>query len=293
MNNRNAIDINAHPYFFEDICDEEQEAFVQKVTGLMHNSAVSMDLVFRKQNAAGIDKSVISPLDLTTKYGRSLSTNEETKLICDRYPDRFIGFASADPKDALAEKKLEKAFAELDLKGLYLDPSVQEFYPDDENADKLYKLCVKYDRPVLIECGCSAFPRVLSKYAQPMAIEEIAYKYPELRICMSRFAWPWTQEACMILLKYRNVYTDTAIVYFDDSERMYEQLMTVDMGPKWIDRSFRHQVMYGSSDPGLEQVRQCNALRKLPFRESTINYMLRENALQFIYNEGDMRWKDD
>jgi hypothetical protein len=64
---------------------------------------------------------------------------------------------------------------------------------------------------------------------------------------------------------------------------MYQQLFTIDMGKYWVDRSFRHQVMFGSDDPGLEQVRMSRALRNdMPWRASTIDLIMGINALEYL-----------
>ena len=97
----------------------------------------------------------------------------------------------------------------------------------------------------------------------------------------------------MLMMKYHNVYTDTSIVYMDDARQMYHQMFQVDMGPKWIDHSFRHQVMFGSGDPGLEQIRQVNALRGMNFRETTIENILCNNAMEFMGSRKEMRWLHD
>lgn len=117
--------------------------------------------------------------------------------------------------------------------------------------------------------------------------------HKKLRICLSRFGWPWSREVCMLMLKCHNVYTDTSIVYFDDAPQMYHQMFMVDMGPKWLDRSLRHQVMFGSGDPGLEQIRMINAVRGLELRDSTKELILSRNALEFLGLEKDLRWTND
>ena len=62
------IDINTHPYLFSDVCDtQEKERFVIDVTGLYHNGVCSMESVFARLDCAGIDRCVLSPLDLTTE----------------------------------------------------------------------------------------------------------------------------------------------------------------------------------------------------------------------------------
>ena len=288
------IDINTHPYLFSDVCDtQEKERFVIDVTGLYHNGVCSMESVFARLDCAGIDRCVLSPLDLTTEKGKWMTTNEDVKMLVEKYPERFIGFASVDPKREDAAEVLERAFTEQKLHGLHIFPALQNFDPRGDYMESLFEICLRYDRPIVSDCGCSPYPGLLTKYAHPMLWEETALKHPKLRICLTRFGWPWGREVCMLMLKYRNIDTDTSIVYLDDAPQMYHQMFCVDMGPKWIDRGFRHQVMFGSGDPGLEQIRQVNAVRALDFRASTIENILGNNALEFMGFEKEMRWVND
>ena len=86
----------------------------------------------------------------------------------------------------------------------------------------------------------------------------------------------------MLMLKYPNVYADTAILYFDNAKEFYTQVFTKDISSTWIDRSLRHQVMFGSDNPRFEQIRMAEALNHLGFRESTLELIRGKNALEFL-----------
>ena len=291
---KKVIDINTHPYLLEDVCrTQEQYQLVYDVTGLYHNGVASMPSTFARLDCAKIDLSVLSPLDLTTTKGTWMTTNEDVEFLCKKYPERFLGLASVDPHRADAVEVLEKAFTEQGLLGVHLFPALQGFSPDEACMTPIYETCLRYDKPILFDCGCSPYPGLLTKYAHPLLVEAAAMKYKKLRICLSRFGWPWSREVCMLMLKCHNVYTDTSIVYFDDAPQMYHQMFMVDMGPKWLDRSLRHQAMFGSGDPGLEQIRMINAVRGLELRDSTKELILSRNALEFLGLEKDLRWTND
>lgn len=284
-------DINTHPYLMQDVCcSKEDERFAVEVTGLYKTGAFPMQACFNRLDCAKIDISVLSPLDLTTTRGRVLVSNEQTKVLQDTYPDYFLGMASVDPMREDAEEVLEQAFADLKLAGLYLHPSLQEFYPDDPKCERIYQICEKYNKPILFDAGLSPYPNLLTKYAHPLRFEEVACRHPKLRICLSRFGWPWVREVAMLMMKYRNVYTDVSVIYLGTAAEMYHHMFTVDMEKHWLDRSFRHQVMFGSGDPGLEEMRMIKAIRDLDIRESTKELILGGNAEEFLGEE--IRWYD-
>ena len=50
----------------------------------------------------------------------------------------------------------------------------------------------------------------------------------------------------------------------------------------WVDRSLRHQVMFGSDNPRFEQIRMAHALDGLGLRESTVELIKGGNAIEFL-----------
>ena len=89
----------------------------------------------------------------------------------------------------------------------------------------------KENKPIIFHAGLSWEPDALSKYAHPLAFEEIAIRHPKLRMCLAHFAWPWVREMVMLMIKYPNVYTDTSLLYVDSPEEQMQELFTKDMVP--------------------------------------------------------------
>lgn len=58
----------------------------------------------------GIDRFVLLPMDLTTRYGGWVVSNDEIEQIVAAAPNRFIGFASVDPYRPDALEVLDHAF---------------------------------------------------------------------------------------------------------------------------------------------------------------------------------------
>lgn len=235
------------------------------------NGTAPLEHIFNQMRCAGLDRLCLLPEDYTTELGRPVVTNEEVKALVDLAPDKFIGFASVDPFLPDAAEKLEHAFGDLGLKGLKLHPSRQHFYPCDERLNAVYDVCETYKKPIIFHSGLSWEPNTLTKYSRPTEFEELAATRPNLKICLAHFGWPWVQETAMLMLKYPNVYADTGILYFDNAWEFYRRVFTQDLPATWIDRSLRHQVMFGSNNPRFEQIRMADAIGKLGFRESTWN----------------------
>ncbi|MBQ6427032.1 MAG: amidohydrolase family protein [Clostridia bacterium] len=277
------IDIHVFPAFYEPINgDPAKEELRHRALNIHKNGTAPLKHIFNQMNCAGLDRLCLLPQDYTSRTGSPLVTNDEIRTLVDLAPDHFIGFASVDPNEKDAADRLEDAFARLDLRGLYLHPGRQRFFPADPCAEPLYRICEQYDRPVLFHAGFSYEPDTVTRYGHPLAFEEIAEQHPKLRICVSQFGWPWCRETAMLMLKYPNIYTDTACLYFDSASEFYKQMLTQDVPITWIDRSLRHQIMFGSANPRFEQIRMANSLSTLDFRDSTLDLIRGGNALAFL-----------
>ncbi len=276
------IDIHVNPAFYEPINqDAQKERMRHDVLNIHRNGTAPLEHIFNQMRCAGLDRMCLLARDYSSTVGCVVS-NEEVKQLVDAAPDRFFGFASVDPADPNAAEKLENAFAQLGLRGLFLHPGRQHFYPMDPQLERLYQICEKYNRPVLFHAGLSWEPDTLTKYSHPLCFEELVMKHPKLRICLGQFAWPWVRETAMLMVKFPNVYADTGALYFDCAREFYMQTFTKDIPITWIDRSLRHQVMFGSANPRFEQIRMAQALEQLGLRDSTLEQIRSTNALEFL-----------
>lgn len=277
------IDMHVHPDFFWPVCkDEATLEFRRSMLGIYKNGTPPLEHIHNQMNCAGLDKLCLLPQDHSaTKEGPWL-TNEDIAYLAGLEPDRFIGFASVDPMEEKAGEKLEDAFLRLGLKGLKLNPCKQKYYPADQRLAPLYDICEKYNRPVVFHSGLSWEPGTLAKYGRPIEFEQLACERPGLRFCLAHFGWPWVRETAMLMLKYKNVYADTAALHFDSAREFFIQTFTKDIPATWIDRSLRHQLMFGSNNPRFEQIRMAKALESIGLRPSTLELVRGKNALEFL-----------
>ena len=278
------IDIHVHPAFYEPINeDEHQEQLRHDILNIHKNGTAPLEHIFNQMRCAGLDYLCLLPQDYReNEEGAALVSNEEIRALVDMAPDKFIGFAGVSPLDPKAPERLEHAFGELKLSGLKLNLGHHRIYPWDERLPPLYDICEKYNKPIIFHSGMSWEPGTLSKYCKPDLYEELAASRPNLRFCLAHFGWPWCREVAMLMLKYPNVYTDTGALYFDCAREFYDQMLTKDVPMTWIDRSLRHQVMFGSNNPRFEQIRMAETIRKMGFRESTLELICGQNAIEFL-----------
>ncbi len=277
------IDVHVHPAFYGPISEDSERLIKRKHTmGYDLMSPFPLELVRKQMAFAGIDKLVLLPEDSSTIDGDIVLSNEEIKKIIDLDPQRFIGFASVDPNRADALEVLDYAFGELKLKGLKLHPSKQQFFPNDPKYFPIYEKCLEYNVPITFHAGMSWQPNTYMKYSHPYLFEEVAIRYPKLRMNLAHFGFPWTVETAALILKYPNVYADTAGAYMDCPEQFFSDIFQKMMGSLWIEHNIADKILFGSNNPRFRPARIKRGLESLNLSDQTKAKILGGNAMKFL-----------
>ena len=122
-------------------------------------------------DVAGIEKAVLLPIDCRRARKDAVSSNEQVAELCALSP-RFIGFASVDPLKKTATRELENAVKKLGLRGLKLDPALQDFRPHDRKAMAVYGAAADLGIPLVIHTGMSWAPETALARGNPILLEE-------------------------------------------------------------------------------------------------------------------------
>lgn len=278
------IDVHTHPFFIKELYNSDEEILFRREKFGLYKVAIQKLELFKKQiKAAGIDKIVLLPLDLTTVHGAKVMSNEDIKKLVDLDPETFIGFGSIDPHSKNALLDLENAVNTLKLKGIKLNPSSQHFYPNDKDLMyPIYKRAQELNIPIMFHSGMTWEPGGLSKFSHPMLLEEVAFDFPKLKLALCHFAWPWIMEAAMLALKYENVYVDTALLNFDSPKEFFNFVFNKQIKYTWIDRSIASKILFGSNYPRIEQKRMKDALESIGLRDVTLKKIFEENPIKFL-----------
>ena len=136
------------------------------------------------------------------------NVNDATATFVNAYPERLIGFMSLHPYDVNCLDELERCRSELGLKGLKLGANYQNFDPLEPRALAIYERAQKYDLPILFHQGTSPVREAPIRLAHPLLMDEIAIRYPDLKIIMAHMGHPWQAETCVVIRKHPNLYAD-------------------------------------------------------------------------------------
>jgi predicted TIM-barrel fold metal-dependent hydrolase len=172
------------------------------------------DKLIKEMDGAGIDKSVVFAVDFWKGALPGLrlaaDADEWNKYVLEsvkKYPDRLVGFIAVDPRRKNALEIIDRGLKEGGMKGIKIHP-VTGFYPSDDVCTPLYKKALDYGVPVLTHVGPLAGP-FYTKFTNPIYIDEVAAKFPELRIIMAHAGWGmWLDSVISVLATRPLVYTD-------------------------------------------------------------------------------------
>lgn len=283
------IDFHTHPLLVEEmVADDEQLLHAQKVVFDIQNRLQPLETFTLELDVSGLERAVILPVDATTAKGSVLFSNEQIARLC-QMSDRFVGFASVDPRQSDAAERLEVDVRRWGLRGLKLNPSMQEFdVTDREVAYPVYEAAQSLGIPVLVHCGMTWAPQSASTH--PMGLERVALDFPDLNLVIAHFGWPWVQETAMLLLKYDNLFADTSCLYHDAPWEFFRHTFLGRLPLTLLERSLRHKVLFGSDYPRVEIKNMVRAVMELGLTDGALDMIFNKNA-QYLLGEREASYK--
>jgi predicted TIM-barrel fold metal-dependent hydrolase len=151
--------------------------------------------------------------------------------------------------------------------GMY-PPSDAVYYP-------LYTKCCELDLPLCVNTGLPG-PPIPGEVQNPIHLDRVCVRFPELKLCMIHGADPWWETAIRLMLKYRNL-----------------RLMTSAWSPKRLPDSLLHymstrgkdRIMFASDYPVLSMERCLGEAAKLALADDVRDAWLIGNARSFFFGE--------
>ncbi len=176
----------------------------------------SKDQLLEEMDEAGVSTSVILGQDThaTSNPGFKNYTMKNDLLaeLARKSGDRLIPFAGVDPNAGLeAVRELRRAVKKLGLRGLKIHSSANSVYPNDQRKMyPIYEFCQETGVPILFHTGTTGLGDCDIKYSKPEFLDEVCQDFPDLRIIMAHFGWPWPDVTMAVALRNPNVSIDVS-----------------------------------------------------------------------------------
>ena len=246
------IDIHTHTWNAELHCTEQFIEDANRMRSTPINLTVDFDAYMKAMEL--VDKCVV--FGLKGRYTGVYVPNEYVAEFANRAPDKLIGFMSLDANDADFVDDFERSYHNLKLKGIKLGPIYANFDPTDRRLDFLYHQCERFNIPILFHMGTTFCRFAPLKYSRPYLIDDVATRFPELKIVMAHLAHPWEGEAIVTIRKHPNVYCDISALFYRPWQLYNALILAQEYGvmPK---------LLFGSDYPVTTPEESFRALKRL------------------------------
>ena len=234
---------------------------------------IGIEELVAEMTKSGIEKGVIFGVDHETTCGYKID-NTLIGAFVREFPDTLIGFAGCDPyKGTKALKDLENAVNNLGLRGIGITSFLDRLHPNDKKYFPIYKLAQELQIPVNIHSSVNFDSTSVMELAHPKYIDEVAVRFPDLRIIIRHAGWPWVLEAIAVAWRHENVYLDTSAI---SPKYLHNDLL------RYMDSVLQDKVLFGTSYPLIAFDKAIDDFMSLPIKETTKEKVLYLNAKRLL-----------
>lgn len=137
--------------------------------------------------------------------------NEYLADLARSYPDKLVWACCVIPTEPGSAEEVQRWVLEHGAVAVgELGPAYSNYRLDDPRCFPVYDVAVQLDVPLVVHAGLvqSRFGRL--KYADLMAVDEVAIEFPDLRIVICHLGYPRYEDGAFLVAKHENVYADIA-----------------------------------------------------------------------------------
>jgi uncharacterized protein len=224
---------------------------------------------------------VVFTVDAQTATGHPPIASEEIAEACAEFPDVLIPFASVDPwRGKAAVRQARTLIERYGVRGFKFHPSVQAFHPNNPMVHPLYELLSEHGSIALFHSGQTGIGAgvrggggIRLKYANPMAIDDVAAGFPDLPIIIAHPSFPWQDEALAVATHKPLVHIDLSgwsPKYFPPQLVQYANTLLKD------------KVLFGSDFPVITPDRWLADFERLDIKPEVRPMILKDNAVRLF-----------
>ena len=239
---------------------------------------------------AGVDRAIIFSLRYKDSIGVD-GNDEVTAAAVAKYPDKFVGFATVDPRMPDCMDLLVHAIEDLGLKGAKFGPIYNGVSLLDPRLKPVYAYLQKNNLPLTMHMGTTYGRNAPVHYGRPLDVDTIALKYPDLKMIMAHMGHPWYEECIVVARKQPNVYCEVSALHYRPWQ--FYNILVCAQEYTIVDRS---KIFWGTDFPfarveesiaGLRGINSQVEGTRLPrVAQSTIDAILYSNPFDHWWHGG-------
>lgn len=174
------------------------------------------DQLVEDMEEAGVSQAVILGQDThataNPNFRNYTLKNDYLYSLTKKHEGKFVPFAGVDPNaghEAVLE--LKRVVRDLGFRGLKIHSSANSVFPNDQQKMyPIYEFCEEAGVPILFHTGTTGLGDCDMRYSKPEFLDEVCQEFPDLKIVMAHFGWPWSDVALAIALRNPNVCLDVS-----------------------------------------------------------------------------------
>jgi uncharacterized protein len=157
---------------------------------------------------------------------------------------------------------------------------------NDPACFPLFELAQRYDIPVFFHTGSggpnpqSFAPKFRISLSDPLLLEDVAIRFPKLKIVIAHMGWPFYDHALYMLWTYENVYLDTSVVNWIVGKELFNRMLQ-----EAVDTVGSDRILFGSDQMVWPQMitPAVESIRGAPFlSDQDKKNILGENARRLL-----------
>jgi predicted TIM-barrel fold metal-dependent hydrolase len=171
--------------------------------------------LLRLMDREGVERAALINYVAPEVMGFDASANDWIARYVRGREDRLVAVGSVHPRHARdAGGQTRRLFEELGIRMLKIHPPHQLFaanaYLDGlAGLREVYAAAEGAGRPVMIHTGTSIFPGARNRFADPMAVDDVAVDFPALKIILAHAGRPlFMDTAAFLVRRHPNVHLD-------------------------------------------------------------------------------------
>jgi predicted TIM-barrel fold metal-dependent hydrolase len=279
---RRIIDMHVH-IFFQDTKPEKPVFTPRGRNSARPDGDVQMNASWDqfKYDMGAVDKAVILHV---AREDAGTKGNDQIAAVAKRWPEKLVPFGSVNPTYVGALDEFKRSIKELGFKGCKLSPIYQKFEPMSAAACRIYTKAQEWGVPLIFHTATAQNSDVPLKYANPVAFDDVAYAFPDLKIIMAHFGHPWQRECLVMARKHPNVYIELSANYY----RPWSLYQSLVLAMEW---GLTDKIFFGTDWPyttaretmaGLRNLKKFGQGGNPTIPEQVIEGIIYRDALQML-----------
>jgi len=247
------VDVHSHYFRYPEHFTDEFKNEAVRARGF------EVDLTVRWEeyaaSARGADRSIVFG-GKAKRSGQWVPDREVANYVA-QHPDKLVGFLCLDPTQPGWRDEMIEGHQDLKLKGIKLLPMYAGFKPTDPELDDMWRYATKHNLPVLLHTGTTFISNAPLACTMPQLIDEVAMRFPDVKIVMAHLGHPWEGECVVTIRKHENVYADCSALHYRPWQ-LYNSLMLLQEYGVWRKLLFGSDYPFTTVDASLAGMRKLN-----------------------------------